>query len=99
MNSISKFCDVFVQAVGRGMRLHPGPYDFQEWLDALDGEMDEFAREVDEEHFDGNRAADELIDVAVVAYRFAKALQAEATGIEEAEATPDQCRQAASEAQ
>ena len=77
-----------IKAVERGKELHPGPYTRQEWKKALLSEINEFISEPCQKcDFEGGcigcngmdrgqlaKFRSEIMDIAVVAYRFGQML-------------------------
>jgi len=78
----------FIQSIERGKELHPGPFSRQLWKDALLSEINEFMAEPCQKcDFEGGcfgcngldngqlaKFRAEIMDIAVVAYRFGQML-------------------------
>lgn len=70
--NMSENMQIFMDAVERGRELHPGPYIWDEWADAFNGELDELEDECDQAiamEKKPVRVREELMDVLVVGFR------------------------------
>ena len=67
-------------AIKRGEELHPGPFSVTEWDQALTEELEEMSAELYTGKIDFQRLHDELIDITVVAYRWACQIKDELNG-------------------